>query len=281
METAITQTKRSQVYFTVGAAYLAVTLHNAWIASMGGLSKVPMILFGLCQLTPAAVVFLMHREYLPRLKELLTRKVSAKMLLGTYALTAAVLGVCIGLPYALGYLHLPYGAEMTATYPLQRLIPSAFLDPSIYWLYVLLGAPLLHLLTATGEEILWRGLLLDQMLGAFPRKTVYWLNGVFWGLWHTSMIVLLNWDFPGHPVAGVVAITLSQVAWSLVFVELRLRTDSLRPAIVMHTVANAMTIGLYDRMIDHDYNLLFSPWGLTGGALMTLASLVILRRKGT
>lgn len=269
---------RKNVFTVVAMAYAAVALHNAWIAARGGLAGVPMIVFGLCQLTPALAVAIYDRRYARRLGQLLSRTGGWRPMLGAYVATAMVVGACIALPYALGLCRVPYGAAMTVSYPLRALIPDAWLAPGYFWLYVLVGAPFLHLLTAMGEEILWRGYLLDEMLKAFPsRRKIYLVNGVLWGFWHLPMIVLLRWDFPEHPLLGPLLIVASQIVWSLVLIDMRLKTDSLWPVIVMHAVANAMTIGLYDRMVDHAYNPVFSPWGLCGGLAMAVVAKLTVR----
>lgn len=258
-------------------AYVAVAVHNLTILAWGGLESVPFATFGLCQLTPTLVVLAYRWSYYRRLKELLCRPVPVRILLGSYLVTLFTLGICILLPYGVGALQNEYGEIVPRSYPLKPFLPEALLVPERFWVYVLIGAPFLHLLNAAGEEILWRGYLLDEMVKAFPLRTVYWLNGVFWGLWHAPMIMLLDWDFPGHPVIGILAITVSQICWSTVMVHLRLKTDSLWPAIIMHAVANAITIGLWDRMIHPGYSLLYSPWGVTGGALMAMAAVCVCR----
>jgi membrane protease YdiL (CAAX protease family) len=266
------------VIVAVAISYIAVTVHNVWIKSLGGVGKVPLVLFGLCQLTPAVVALVLGgRAYLPRLGALFRTPVSWRLALVCYLLSAATLAACILVPYALGLVQQPYGPEVAQAYPLKRFVPSALLAPEAFWIFVVVGAPILHLLMATGEEVLWRGYLLDEMRKVFSGASLGVWNGVAWGLWHTPMVVLLGWDFPGHPVTGMIVTTLSQMAWSFVLVRLRLETDSLWPCIIMHAVANAMTIGLYDRLVDHSYNLFFSPWGMLGGTLMTIIYAVGLR----
>ncbi len=119
-----------------------------------------------------------------------------------------------------------------------------------------------------------RGYLLDWLEAHLPERMAWVADGLLWGLWHTSMITLIGWDFPGRPALGVVAIFGSQVFWSLVLCHATRRTRSLWTAVAMHATANAMTFGLFDTLTDHRWNLVYSPWGLLGGASMAALSVL-------
>jgi hypothetical protein len=47
----------------------------------------------------------------------------------------------------------------------------------------------------------------------------------------------------------------------------------------MHATANALTIGWYDLVADHQFNLVSSPWGLAGGAAMAVIAATIWLRS--
>ena len=59
---------------------------------------------------------------------------------------------------------------MPANYPLKDFLPGIALDPRWFWLVIVLAGPMLHLTNAAGEEILWRGYLLDLMYASFRAK---------------------------------------------------------------------------------------------------------------
>jgi membrane protease YdiL (CAAX protease family) len=256
--------------------YLVVSIHMTAVALLGGMDRVYFAVFGACQYGPALVVLALAPRWRRRLAQLLSTVPAARWLVGGYLASAVVLGLCVMVPYLAGYRAMNLGSEVWDHYPLGWLVPAAVRAEVGYLPFIVLAAPLLHLLNATGEEIFWRGYLLDWLEAHLPRRLAWLANGVLWGLWHAPMIVLVGWDFPGQPVLGILAIVGSQVFWSVVLCWVTRRTGSLWPAIVMHAAANALTIGLYDRLIDHDYNLLFSPWGLLGGALMALAAVPLL-----
>lgn len=268
---------RRAVAAVLALAYAVALAHALAVRAAGGLSRVPLFVFGTVQWTPALVVLLARPGFRGRLAALLRWPRDRRSLVIAWTSAAGALAACLALAWAAGGWEVPY-AEAIARYPLRRFVPEWVLAPRPFAVYVVLVAPLLHLVNALAEEVLWRGWLLDEMLAAWPRRKAAWLNGVAWGLWHAPMILLLGWDFPEWRVAGVLSLTVSQVAWTRVLVELRLRSGSLWPAVVAHAVANALTIGLYDRLVDHRLNLLLSPWGLAGGAFMAAVAAALARR---
>jgi membrane protease YdiL (CAAX protease family) len=258
------------------AVYAAITLHMVVVRALGGLGAVPFIAFGACQYAPGLLTILLAPRWRLRLFDLFRTLPRLRWLAGGYVLTALTLGACVLLPYALGHAASP-DAGLARRYPLYAFVPSALRGPGEFVPFVLLAAPFLHLLNAIGEEVFWRGYLLDWLEARLPRRQAWLADGILWGVWHAPMIALVGWDFPATPAAGIAAITAAQVSWSVVLCAVTRRTGSLWPAVVMHATANAMTIGLYDLLVDHDLNLLYSPWGILGGALMAVAAGVFVR----
>jgi len=255
---------RRKMVRVISVAYALALAHAVIIVALGGIHAEPLALFGLIQLTPALAVLICDPGAFRRVVELLSRTGGAGAIVQAWAVAAFAVAAPIAAAAALGLFATPYGPEVPANYPLKDFLPGIALDPRWFWLVIVLAGPMLHLTNAAGEEILWRGYLLDLMVRVFPRKALGLINGIFWAVWHFPMIILLGWDFPHQPIAGCLAIVLAQAAWSVWLVAERLRTDSLWPAIVAHAVANAMVLGLYDRMVAHEWNVLLSPWGCVG-----------------
>jgi membrane protease YdiL (CAAX protease family) len=209
---------------------------------------------------------------------LLGNRPGARAAGAAYLAAATTLGLCTLLPAVLGRGE---GLTDLATrYRLQNLLPGVFRGPVAFPLFIVVAAPVLHLVNALGEEVFWRGYLLDWLEARWPGRRAWAADGLLWGLWHAPMIALLGWDFPGRPVSGVVAIAASQTFWSLVMCRETRRHNSLWPAAVMHATANALTFGLFDTSADHHWNLMFSPWGLAGGAVMAALALPVLTGRG-
>ncbi|AXB47690.1 CPBP family intramembrane glutamic endopeptidase [Amycolatopsis albispora] len=88
-----------------------------------------------------------------------------------------------------------------------------------------------------GEELGWQGYLLPRLL-----PLGYWrallLMGAIWGLWHLPT-VLLGGQFPGHPAWLTVPAVLAGGCLIGVYIGwLRLRTGSVWPTVVAHSVVS-------------------------------------------
>jgi membrane protease YdiL (CAAX protease family) len=98
---------------------------------------------------------------------------------------------------------------LVAAYGLLQLIPldppapadrefGSFLREDMSWGFAVLIVVMQVFNTALGEELLFRGVLLPRMRGAFGR--VDWIvNGVLFGFYHLHM----PWAIPSATVAGV------------------------------------------------------------------------------
>ena len=66
-------------------------------------------------------------------------------------------------------------------------------------------------ITAVGEEIGWRGLLVPQMakINSFTWTAV--ISGVIWGIWHWP-VIWLGYNYPGQPLLG----SLFMVAYCII-----------------------------------------------------------------
>ncbi len=97
-------------------------------------------------------------------------------------------------------------------------------------------APLLNAIPSLGEELGWRGYLLPQLLplGQWPALLI---SGVIWGLWHAP-VILLGYNYPDHPVLGVLLMTGFCIIWGILFGWLRLATGSVWPAMFAHGALN-------------------------------------------
>jgi membrane protease YdiL (CAAX protease family) len=103
-------------------------------------------------------------------------------------------------------------------------------------LLAVLLAPVLNAVFAFGEELGWRGYLLPRLLplGQWPALLV---SGVIWGLWHAP-VILLGYNYPAHPVPGVLMMVGLCVILGILFGWTRLATGSIWPAVIAHGALN-------------------------------------------
>jgi membrane protease YdiL (CAAX protease family) len=102
------------------------------------------------------------------------------------------------------------------------------------------------LLSATGEEIGWRGFLVPRLAERHPFWRVMLFSGGIWAVWHMPLI--LTGDYKGAtPVwYSLICFTLMVICASAAFAWLRLRSGSLWPAAMLHASHNLFIQGIFD-----------------------------------
>jgi membrane protease YdiL (CAAX protease family) len=101
------------------------------------------------------------------------------------------------------------------------------------------------LISALGEEIGWRGLLVPELarLTTFTRTAL--LSGIVWAIWHLPLILMADYN-AGTPVwFAIVCFTVMVIAFGLISAWLRLRTGSLWPAVMLHASHNLFIKNIY------------------------------------
>jgi uncharacterized protein len=102
------------------------------------------------------------------------------------------------------------------------------------------------LLTALGEEIGWRGFLAPTFYRARGFGWAGIATGIIWGLWHVPLIVAGGYD-AGTPVwYGAACFMISVTNMAVMMAWMRLRSGSLWPAALYHSVHNLVIQGIFD-----------------------------------
>lgn len=93
--------------------------------------------------------------------------------------------------------------------------------------------------TSLGEELGWRGYWLPALVRAWGERRAYLINGFIHGIWHLPIIWLTGLYHSEQALwFASLMIVLSCIALAPVIGSLRLRTDSVWPASVLHTAHN-------------------------------------------
>lgn len=139
---------------------------------------------------------------------------------------------------------------------------------------MLLG-PLLQFVYALGEELGWRGFLLPRLmpLGKVP---AYLVLGVVWGLWHAPLI-LVGFNYPGHPVSGVIMMCVATSALGLFINEMALYSRSVLLAAFIHAAVNAQVQGIWMWLFPQANPLLGGSFGLVAALVWLAAGLLCAR----
>ncbi|BCY17726.1 hypothetical protein hrd7_15750 [Leptolinea sp. HRD-7] len=105
------------------------------------------------------------------------------------------------------------------------------------------------LLSALGEEIGWRGLLVPEMAEIMPYTRVSLISGVIWALWHMPLIFFADYRLPGVPTwYGATMFLIMVVGISFVFAWLRLKSGSLWTAAILHASHNLFVQAVFTPM---------------------------------
>jgi uncharacterized protein len=135
--------------------------------------------------------------------------------------------------------------------------------------------PLLAILVFFGEEYGWRGYLQNELLKLGRVRGVL-LVGAIWGTWHWP-IILMGVNYPGHPLVGVLLMTLYSSGNAVVLGYAVLKSGSVLLAAYLH--------GILDQVINfivalgfktHDPAFSFGI-GIYGIATLAVVALLLLR----
>lgn len=104
----------------------------------------------------------------------------------------------------------------------------------------------LGLLTATGEEIGWRGYLVPRLSALVGPTKATFLTGTIWALWHFPAIFFVDYNggTPGWFSAAM--FFLMVIAGSFAFTWVRLASGSLWSAALLHATHNAFVQAFFD-----------------------------------
>ncbi len=95
------------------------------------------------------------------------------------------------------------------------------------------------ILSAAGEEIGWRGLLVPLLNRRYGFRTAVIVSGLIWAGWHYPLMLTIRYSAYGIPLwYALIVFTLCVVGFSVFLGWLRLRSNSLWPAALAHATFN-------------------------------------------
>jgi membrane protease YdiL (CAAX protease family) len=151
--------------------------------------------------------------------------------------------------------------EAVAGQPMTSDAPAGSVIAGIFIASVLI-APFLNGAAAFGEEYGWRGFLLPKLL-PLGRWQAHLIGGVIWGLWHAPL-VLMGFNYPGYPWAGVVWMCGLTTLLGVFESEWTLRYHSTLLASFIHGAFNSQAYGIWRVIVPNAQPLLGGITGLIG-----------------
>jgi membrane protease YdiL (CAAX protease family) len=153
-------------------------------------------------------------------------------------LTLAALGVTLLIRTGTFDPDLTVMREAVSMAPAGTPMPSVEVLVAVQLAFAVLLAPFINILFALGEELGWRGFLLQKLMPLGQWKAIL-LSGAIWGFWHAPTTLLHGYNFPQHPYLGVLVMTVGCTLLGVIFSWLYLNTRSPWVAALAHGALNA------------------------------------------
>lgn len=167
-----------------------------------------------------------------------------------YLLPLAYAGTAYGIVWMTGLGSFPETASITRG--LQAFGADLSLSPAgaaAFWLVVVGTIGFLQgCISATGEEIGWRGYLVPRLSEAFGPTKATLITGTVWALWHFPAIFLLDYHGATPSWYSASMFFVMVLGISFAFTWLRLASGSLWTGAFLHASHNAFIQGYFDRV---------------------------------
>jgi uncharacterized protein len=102
--------------------------------------------------------------------------------------------------------------------------------------------------SATGEEIGWRGFLVPVLAQRLNFTGVALVSGVIWAMWHYPLILFGTYNSAAPKWVALLCFTIMIIATGTMAAWLRLKSGSVWPAALFHACHNAVIQWLFDSM---------------------------------
>ena len=157
------------------------------------------------------------------------------------------------------------------------------MSPLTRFLFFLAGSltigTLFGCLTATGEEIGWRGYMLTRLVDAKVPKPLL-VSGIIWGAWHMPLILSGQYASSAYPALSVLLFGVTIVSGATLIGTLRLQTGSIWPAVLAHASWNAIIQGPFDNASrSANASLWVGESGVIVAVTCAIAAIVVLQRR--
>jgi membrane protease YdiL (CAAX protease family) len=103
-------------------------------------------------------------------------------------------------------------------------------------------------LSALGEEIGWRGLLVPELAKVTSFTRAAWISGAVWAVWHYPVLLFADYRGAGPVWYSLLCFTIMVLGINILFAWMRLRSGSLGTATPLHASHNLFIQGFYDRL---------------------------------
>lgn len=142
-----------------------------------------------------------------------------------------------------GFPNQKFISQIVSQYNPDTNSPYAVL--AVYLLIASTLGILLSSLSALGEEIGWRGLLVPELAKVTTFTKTALFSGLIWAVWHSPVLIFSDYN-SGTPFwYGLTCFTLMVIGISFIMAWLRLRSGSLWTGVVLHASHNLFVQNIF------------------------------------
>jgi membrane protease YdiL (CAAX protease family) len=110
------------------------------------------------------------------------------------------------------------------------------------------GGVIQNLSMTLGEEIGWRGLLLPQLAKQMSFTKASLVSGLIWAAWHCPLLLFADYNTGTNRWYALSCSTITCTSVSFILAWLRLKSDSLWPAALLHASHNLFVPIIFDNV---------------------------------
>jgi membrane protease YdiL (CAAX protease family) len=222
--------------------FLALTL------TLSAISWIPMMRSG--DINMGGGLYILATMWAPGVAAILTRLITQRDLrgMGWIPRTPWLLAIAYILPllYAAPVYLIAWAGGLGGFEPARWALEEG-MSPAVGILMMMSVGVAMSLVSATGEEIGWRGLLVPELAKVTSFRNTALLSGAVWAAWHMPLMITANYRGEGTPLAySLVCFALMIVGLSFLMAWLTLRSGSFWPAALLHATHNLFVQGMFD-----------------------------------
>lgn len=145
-----------------------------------------------------------------------------------------------------------------------------------YFLRVATVVVLTSMLTALGEEIGWRGLLVPELAKITSYSKTSLISGFIWALYHMPILLFACYHSAGSPVwYSLICFTIMAIAICFAFTWLRVKSGSLWTAVILHAAHNAFVQAFFKPMTTYRTYMNYKAYFIDELGLFLVLAMVI------
>jgi CAAX protease family protein len=103
-------------------------------------------------------------------------------------------------------------------------------------------------LSATGEELGWRGLLVPEMARMTGYTRLSLVSAAIWALYHFPLLIFADYNSTAPKWFALLFFTMNITAISFIFAWFRLRSGSVWTSVILHASHNLFIQSVFDRL---------------------------------